>query len=42
MAPPGLDSADLVQHVVEDVRGFAGDAEQSDDITLMVISRPAA
>lgn len=40
VAPPGLDSAGLVEHVVENVRNFAGDAEQSDDITLMVISIP--
>ncbi|MEL6998221.1 MAG: SpoIIE family protein phosphatase [Pseudomonadota bacterium] len=37
-APPGLDSSALVDHVVGNVRTFAGAAEQSDDITLMVIS----
>ncbi|MEM9060585.1 MAG: SpoIIE family protein phosphatase [Pseudomonadota bacterium] len=37
-APPGLDSAGLVDHVVGRVRTFSGAAEQSDDITLMVIS----
>lgn len=40
VAPPGLNSAELVEHVVENVRNFTGDAEQSDDITLMVISIP--
>lgn len=39
-APPNLDSAALVDHVVENVRGFTGEAEQSDDITLMVITIP--
>ena len=42
VAPPNLDSKALVEHVVENVRGFTGDAEQSDDITLMVISIPKA
>jgi serine phosphatase RsbU (regulator of sigma subunit) len=39
-APPDLDSSGLVQHVVGQVRGFADDAEQSDDLTLMIISIP--
>ena len=39
-APPGLDSAGLVDHVVERVERFTKGAEQSDDLTLMVISIP--
>ena len=39
-APAGLDSAGLVDHIVGSVRSFTGDAEQSDDLTLMVISIP--
>ena len=40
VAPPGLDSAELVDHLVESVRGFTGAAEQSDDVTLMILSIP--
>lgn len=40
VAPPGLDSAELVEHVVDSVNGFTGRAEQSDDITLMIVSIP--
>ena len=40
-APAGLDSASLVDHIVGEVRRFTGNAEQSDDLTLMVISIPA-
>ena len=39
-APPGLDSAGLVDHVVDRVRRFTKDAEQSDDLTLMIVSVP--
>ena len=41
-APPGLDSAGLVDHIVGSVRSFTGNAEQSDDLTLMVISIPGS
>lgn len=37
-APDGLDSAGMVEHVVDRVRRFTGNAEQSDDLTLMVVS----
>lgn len=40
VAPPGLNSYELVEHVVESVRSFTGEAEQSDDITLMILSIP--
>ena len=39
-APPGLDSSALVDHVVKRVQHFTKGAEQSDDLTLMVISIP--
>lgn len=39
-APHGLDSAGLVEHVVGEVRRFTGDAEQSDDLTLMIVTIP--
>ena len=39
-APSGRDSAELVEHIVGAVRSFTGEAEQSDDLTLMVISIP--
>ncbi|MFK7945096.1 MAG: PP2C family protein-serine/threonine phosphatase, partial [Paracoccaceae bacterium] len=39
-AKPGLDSAGMVDHVVDRVRRFTKGAEQSDDLTLMVLSIP--
>lgn len=39
-APSALDSTGLVAHIVADVRAFTGAAEQSDDLTLMVVSIP--
>jgi serine phosphatase RsbU (regulator of sigma subunit) len=39
-APTGLDSAEMVEHLVGRVSRFTGNAEQSDDLTMMVISIP--
>lgn len=39
-APVGLTSAGLVDHAVAGVATFTGTAEQSDDLTLMIISLP--
>ncbi len=39
-APANLDSAEMVDHLVGEVRRFTGDAEQSDDLTMMVFSIP--
>ena len=37
-APPGADSAAIIAHVVARIAAFTGQAEQSDDLTLMVLS----
>lgn len=38
--PDAADSPAAVEHVVAEVRAFAGNAEQSDDLTLMVLTIP--
>ncbi len=40
VAEPGLTSADLVDHIVGSVEAFSTGFEQSDDITLMIVSIP--
>jgi hypothetical protein len=40
-AGAGLTSATLIDHVLSTIDGFAGEAPQFDDITLMVCRREA-
>ncbi|ALM85835.1 SpoIIE family protein phosphatase [Bordetella sp. N] len=40
VARPGLSAAELAQRVLDDLQAHAAGAEQSDDITLIVIRRP--
>ncbi|MEM9139251.1 MAG: SpoIIE family protein phosphatase, partial [Pseudomonadota bacterium] len=41
-APTEADSSALVEHVLGRVRAFTGDAEQSDDLTIMALTIPEA
>ena len=41
-AGPDLDSAGIVDHVTRTVRQFSAGAEQSDDLTIMVVTLPQA
>ncbi|WP_242385416.1 PP2C family protein-serine/threonine phosphatase [Phocaeicola sartorii] len=36
---PGADSQEIIEAVIEDVKDFAGNEEQSDDITMLTIKR---
>ncbi|MNT65340.1 Stage II sporulation protein E (SpoIIE) [compost metagenome] len=40
LSNPPVASASLAKRLLEDVQAFADGAEQSDDITLIVIRRP--
>jgi sigma-B regulation protein RsbU (phosphoserine phosphatase) len=40
LSNPPVPSANLAKRLLEDVQAFADGAEQSDDITLIVIRRP--
>ena len=39
-APEGLDSTEIIAHLTTALANFTGDAEQSDDVTVMVITIP--
>ncbi|CPM33652.1 regulator [Bordetella pertussis] len=33
-------AAELIEHILHDLREFAADSEQSDDLTIIAIHRP--
>ena len=38
--PDTFGAEEIIQHIVDDVHKFVGDAEQYDDLTIVVIKRP--
>jgi len=37
--PDNFSAEEIIQHIVDDVHKFVGDAEQYDDLTIVVIKR---